>query len=88
VADTVKKVDGEAVAETIDREQLVTAQTPQAFVASILRDAFSTLQQIDAQSDCAGLVEARGGRVRVVQGDRRLLKITEPEDLELIASWL
>jgi 2-C-methyl-D-erythritol 4-phosphate cytidylyltransferase len=88
VTDTVKKVDGEAVAETIDREQLVTAQTPQAFVASILRDAFSTLQQIDAQSDCAGLVEARGGRVRVVQGDRRLLKITEPEDLELIASWL
>jgi 2-C-methyl-D-erythritol 4-phosphate cytidylyltransferase len=86
VADTVKKVEGEAVAETIDREQLVIAQTPQAFVASALRDAFS--QRTDEKSDCAGLVEARGGRVRVVQGDRRLLKITEPEDLELIASWL
>jgi len=33
-------------------------------------------------------VEARGGRVRVVPGDRRLVKVTEPADLELVASWL
>src|SRR6266545_2373318 len=50
--------------------------------------AFSTLQQSVAKSDCAGLVEARGGRVRVVPGDRRLLKVTEPADLEQLASWL
>jgi len=88
VPDTVKRVEGEAVEETLDRERLVAVQTPQAFVASVLRDALSTLQQSVAKSDCAGLVEARGGRVRVVEGDRRLLKVTEPADLELLESWL
>ncbi len=88
IADTVKRVEGETVTETLDRDGLVAAQTPQAFVASALREAFSTLQQSVAKSDCAGLVEARGGRVRVVPGDRRLLKVTEPADLEQLASWL
>jgi len=89
LADTVKRVDGEAVTETLDRTGLVAVQTPQAFVAPSLRDAFSTLQQSVAKSpDCAALVEARGGRVRVVPGDRRLVKVTEPADLELVASWL
>jgi 2-C-methyl-D-erythritol 4-phosphate cytidylyltransferase len=92
IADTVKRVDGELVVETIDRgEGLVAVQTPQAFVASVLRDALTepTLQQTVAKSpDCASLVEARGGRIRVVPGDRRLVKVTEPADLELVASWL
>src|SRR6266540_950071 len=88
IADTVKRGEGETVTETLDRDGLVAAQTPQAFVASALREAFSTLQQSVAKSDCAGLVEARGGRVRVVPGDRRLLKVTEPADLEQLASWL
>ena len=38
--------------------------------------------------DYAALVESAGGRVRVVPGDRRLLKVTEPADLELVAGWL
>jgi 2-C-methyl-D-erythritol 4-phosphate cytidylyltransferase len=84
VPDTVKRVEGEAVAETIDREGLVLVQTPQAFLADVLRRAY---QDGDA-SDCAALVEAKGGRVRIVPGDSRLLKITEPADLELVASWL
>ena len=91
IADAVKRVEGDAVVETLDREGLVTVQTPQAFVASALRDALSdpTLQQTVAKSlDCASLVEARGGRVRVVEGDPHLLKVTEPADLQLVASWL
>jgi 2-C-methyl-D-erythritol 4-phosphate cytidylyltransferase len=89
LSDTVKRVDGEAVAETLDREGLVTAQTPQAFIAPVLRDAFSTLQQTGTNStDCASLVEAKGGRVRAVEGDPRLLKVTTLADLELVASWL
>ena len=91
IADAVKRVDGDAVVETLDREGLVTVQTPQAFVASALRAALSdpTLQQTVAKSlDCASLVEARGGRVRVVEGDPHLLKVTEPADLDLVASWL
>lgn len=85
VSDTVKRVDGEAVAETIDREGLVVVQTPQAFIADVLRRA---VESEGEASDCAALVEAAGGRVRAVQGDPRLLKITEPADLELVASWL
>ena len=85
VSDTVKRVDGEAVAETIDREGLVVVQTPQAFIAVVLRRA---VESEGEASDCAALVEAAGGRVRAVQGDPRLLKITEPADLELVASWL
>jgi 2-C-methyl-D-erythritol 4-phosphate cytidylyltransferase len=89
IADTVKRVDGEAVEETLDREGLVTAQTPQAFVAPVLRDAFSAVQHGGAEStDCASLVEANGGRVRAVQGDPRLLKVTTQADLELVESWL
>jgi 2-C-methyl-D-erythritol 4-phosphate cytidylyltransferase len=91
VSDTLKRVEGEAVRETIDREMLVSVQTPQAFVASTLRDALTnpTLQQTVAKaSDCAALVEATGGRIRVVPGDRRLVKVTEPDDLELVAGWL
>ena len=89
VSDTVKRVDGEQVVETIDREGLATAQTPQAFVAPVLRDAFATLQQAGSKStDCASLVESNGGRVRAVEGDPRLLKVTTQADLELVESWL
>jgi 2-C-methyl-D-erythritol 4-phosphate cytidylyltransferase len=86
VGDTVKRVDGEAVAETLDRSELVAAQTPQAFVAATLRAALAG--DVSSAGDCASLVEARGGRIRVVEGDRRLVKVTEPADLELVASWL
>ena len=86
IADAVKRVEGEAVVETLDRGSLVIAQTPQAFVASLLRDALTG--EVSQAADCASLVEARGGRVRVVEGDPHLLKVTEPADLELVASWL
>jgi 2-C-methyl-D-erythritol 4-phosphate cytidylyltransferase len=84
--DTVKRVDGVAVVETLDRKELVAVQTPQAFVASVLRDAFAG--DVAGASDCASLVERRGGRVCVVEGDPRLVKVTSREDLELVSSWL
>ena len=86
LADTVKRVERDAVVETVDREGLVGIQTPQAFLASTLRDAYAG--DVAGATDCASLVEARGGRVRVVPGDRRLLKVTSREDLELVQSWL
>jgi 2-C-methyl-D-erythritol 4-phosphate cytidylyltransferase len=39
-------------------------------------------------SDCASLVEAHGGRIKVVPGDERLLKVTTRADLERVAAWL
>jgi 2-C-methyl-D-erythritol 4-phosphate cytidylyltransferase len=86
VADTVKRVDGERVVETLDRAELRAVQTPQAFVASVLREAFSG--DVAHAIDCASLVEARGGRIKVVDGDPRLLKVTDAADLETVSSWL
>jgi 2-C-methyl-D-erythritol 4-phosphate cytidylyltransferase len=86
VKDTVKRVRGEEVVETIAREDLVAAQTPQAFVASVLRTALGG--DLAGATDCASLVEAAGGRVRTVDGDPKLLKVTDPADLELVTSWL
>jgi 2-C-methyl-D-erythritol 4-phosphate cytidylyltransferase len=83
VADTVKRVRDGVVVETPSREELVAVQTPQAFVASVLRAAAA-----GEGSDCASLVEAAGGRVAVVPGDERLLKVTTRDDLQRVESWL
>lgn len=85
LADTVKRAEGEAVAETVDRSGLHLVQTPQAFLASSLRRALAG--DGDA-TDCAGLVEAGGGKVRLVEGDRRLLKVTTPADLAFVETLL
>lgn len=80
VADTVKRVDRSGfVRETLDRSELVTVQTPQAFTAPALRRAFAG--DLSDATDCASLVERAGGRIRVVDGDPRLIKITTPADL-------
>ena len=86
VADTVKRVRDDAVVETLPREELVAVQTPQAFDATILRAALAG--DVASASDCASLVEACGGRVIVVEGDRRLLKVTSAEDLAVVEGWL
>ncbi|HKS77851.1 MAG TPA: 2-C-methyl-D-erythritol 4-phosphate cytidylyltransferase, partial [Gaiellaceae bacterium] len=80
VGDTLKRAgsDGD-VQETVSRDGLWAVQTPQAFTAEALRRA----QEEGAEAtDCAGLVEAAGGRVKIVEGDPRLLKVTSPADLE------
>jgi 2-C-methyl-D-erythritol 4-phosphate cytidylyltransferase len=86
VADTLKRADeADAVVETVDRTGLRVVQTPQGFVAPVLRRALAA--GADA-SDCAGLVEAAGGRVRLVEGDRRLVKVTTPADLAFVEMLL
>ena len=86
LADTVKRVEGDRVVETLRRDDLVAVQTPQAFLADVLRRAVGG--DVAAATDCASLVEAQGGRVKVVEGDPRLLKVTDADDLALVESWL
>jgi 2-C-methyl-D-erythritol 4-phosphate cytidylyltransferase len=86
VGDTLKRVGSDgAVEETVARDTLWAVQTPQAFAADVLRRV-----QADGgdATDCAGLVEAAGGRIKVVEGDPRLLKVTSEADLETVAGWL
>jgi 2-C-methyl-D-erythritol 4-phosphate cytidylyltransferase len=85
VGDTLKRVDGERVVETVDRTGIYAVQTPQAFVAGTFSRALASDE--DA-TDCAGLVEASGGRVRLVEGDPRLVKVTTRADLELVEALL
>jgi 2-C-methyl-D-erythritol 4-phosphate cytidylyltransferase len=86
IADTVKAVSGGFVSATLDRTELVTVQTPQAFRCDALREAYRG--EPAGATDCASLVERAGGRVRVVPGDPRLLKVTSRDDLALVESWL
>ena len=82
LTDTVKRAKAEAVVETVDRSELYAVQTPQAFRAEILRRAVD--DTLEEATDCSGLVEALGGRVRLVEGDARLIKVTTATDLVLV----
>jgi 2-C-methyl-D-erythritol 4-phosphate cytidylyltransferase len=80
VVDTLKRVRDRDVVETVSREDLVAVQTPQAFRAAALRAAHA---RAGIDTDDAALVEAGGGKVVVVDGERRNLKLTLADDLEL-----
>jgi 2-C-methyl-D-erythritol 4-phosphate cytidylyltransferase len=88
LTDTVKRVsveDNETfVTETLERDELVAVQTPQAFRRELLVRAHAS--GADA-SDDAALVEATGARVVVVAGEAYNVKITRPEDLELLSIY-
>ncbi len=82
IADTVKRVDAAGrVVETLDRSELRSVQTPQAFQAEIFRRALAASDR-NTGTDCASLVERVGGTVTTVEGDPRSLKITTRSDLE------
>jgi len=89
--DTVKRaaVDGQSVAETLDRRALWLAQTPQAFRAELLRRAFDAAgaAAAEATDECA-LVERLGHPVALVPGDPANVKLTTPDDLEAARSRL
>jgi 2-C-methyl-D-erythritol 4-phosphate cytidylyltransferase len=87
VVDTLKLVDEERVIMTVDRRDLWAVQTPQAFDRAVLQRVHDRLDARDATDDLA-LVEAAGGRVRVVAGERRNFKITYPEDIAMAEALL
>jgi 2-C-methyl-D-erythritol 4-phosphate cytidylyltransferase len=80
VADTLKRVVGDAVTSTVARDGVMAVQTPQAFRAAVLRRAHASAS--DATDDAA-LVESMGATVRVVPGDPRNIKVTTAADLEI-----
>jgi 2-C-methyl-D-erythritol 4-phosphate cytidylyltransferase len=85
VSDTIKRVEGDTVAATLDRRELVAVQTPQAFRADTLREAHASGAEA---TDDAALVEALGATVRVVPGDPNNFKITTPADLRAAEHYL
>ena len=82
-SDTVKRArreGGAVVAETLPRETIFLAQTPQAFRRDVLADA---LKVADAATDEASLAERAGHSVQIVDGDPTNIKITTPDDLPI-----
>jgi 2-C-methyl-D-erythritol 4-phosphate cytidylyltransferase/2-C-methyl-D-erythritol 2,4-cyclodiphosphate synthase len=86
VADTIKKYRGDLVEETIDRQELIRAQTPQGFPAELLVKAH--VAATSDFTDDAALVQAFGGTVMMVPGEEQAMKITTPEDLQTAQSYL
>ena len=85
VSDTLKRVgEGSTIDGTVERAGLWRAQTPQAFPRRMIVDAYAraAAEGVTATDDAA-LVERFGGRVVVVKGSLRNLKVTTPEDLRL-----
>jgi 2-C-methyl-D-erythritol 4-phosphate cytidylyltransferase len=82
VKDTLKVVSGNRVTKTLERASLRAVQTPQGFKAELLIKAFKKLgKKASLMTDDAAVVEAAGGKVKVVDGDLLNFKVTTPEDL-------
>ena len=80
--DSVRQVVGEA-SHALDRSALRAVQTPQAFDARLLLDAYSLPYQ-PTFTDDASVVEQLGHPITLVEGDPHNLKITRPMDLALV----
>jgi 2-C-methyl-D-erythritol 4-phosphate cytidylyltransferase len=82
IAETVKRVRGGVVEDTLDRSELWAVQTPQAFRSALLREAHDKARRDGAvATDDAMLVERLGHPVRVVPGLAGNVKITTRDDL-------
>lgn len=89
LADTIKRVEDGTVAATLDRSRLVAVQTPQAFRLGALKEAHQhALAAGFEATDDSALVEMAGGRIVVVDGDLRNVKVTVPDDLEIAEAWM
>lgn len=89
VADTLKRVEGDCVASTIDRSQLWQAHTPQMFRVSELYLALQVAASRKlAITDEASAMELAGYRPRIVADSRDNIKITQVDDLALAESIL
>ena len=80
VADTLKRVDGHVVGETVDRRGLYRAQTPQGFLYHGILAAHRRFEG-QAMTDDAAVAEAAGLSVTVVEGDEGNIKVTARDDI-------
>ena len=86
--DTIKKVDKNGkIITTIDRSQLYNTHTPQAFEYNLIKSVHE--KYVDENfTDDAGMVEAGGVDVYIVEGDYRNIKVTTKSDLALAEVYL
>ena len=85
VTDSYRRVVG-AESQIVNRSELRIVQTPQVFRAQLLRDAYNVAFS-PTFTDDASVVEAFGGHITLVEGERTNIKLTTPEDMAY-AEWL
>ena len=85
VVDSYRRVEG-AESYIVPRAELRIVQTPQIFKAHVLRDAYN-VDFSATFTDDASVVEAAGGHITLVEGERTNIKLTTPEDMAY-AEWL
>ncbi len=89
ISDTVKRVNGDdMIVETIDRDSLRLAQTPQVFRVAALKTAWKTQDPSNDFSDEASIIEANGGKVRCIMAEHPNPKLTTSGDLDLLRLML
>jgi 2-C-methyl-D-erythritol 4-phosphate cytidylyltransferase len=87
--ETLKRVEGDLVADTVTRAHLWRVQTPQSFRTQVLKDAHDKAAGEGFEvTDDASLVERYGGRVVVVHGTRANIKLTYPEDFVIAEAMI
>ena len=90
VTATIKEAKDNIIIKTVDRAGLYEAQTPQVFAASLLKEAYENLKNLDQNkiSDDAQLVEALGHKVTIVEADSSNIKITRQSDIAIAEAIL
>ena len=83
VADSLRRAADGLVSGAVERDGLWRAQTPQAFRYQAIADAYAAWPEAEPATDEAAVLERMGGRVRIVEGDARLMKLTFPEDFAM-----
>ena len=88
VADSLRRASDGFMDGAVERDGLWRAQTPQAFRFGTITDAYAAWPVDEAATDEATVVQRAGGRVRLVDGDPRLMKLTFPEDFAMAEALL
>ena len=82
INDTVKKAENGKVINTVNRERLYAAQTPQGITVSLYKKALESTKNAEFTDD-ASVLESGGYDVAIVEGDIKNIKVTAPEDIAL-----
>lgn len=88
VADSLRRGADGLMAGVVERDGLWRAQTPQAFRRDTIETAYAAWTETEAPTDEAAVVQRHGGRVALVEGDPRLMKLTYPEDFAMAEALL
>ena len=88
--ETLKEVDNDSlVVSTVNRQKIRAVQTPQLFRYALIRKAYDQAYKKGLYAtDDAALVEAMGGNIRVIPGSPYNIKVTVPEDMDMVEFFL